>query len=105
MAYLIVLTVSLLVGLGVYAATIRAGRERPVAVGFEGSRPPASEIEGPGAGYTYLRVGTRGPSWQDRIQGFVGLVVLVVVGAAALAAGIYQLGHLINVTIERFLQS
>jgi hypothetical protein len=30
--------------------------------------------------------------------------VLVAAGAAALAFGVYQLGHLLNLTIERFLE-
>jgi hypothetical protein len=39
------------------------------------------------------------------VQGFVGLVVLLIVGAAALALAAYQLGHIVNVTIERFLDN
>ena len=108
MAYLIIVAVSVLVGSGVYAATLRAGREGPAAVGFEDALGPdleAGAVEGPGPGYTFLRVATRGPSWRDRLQGAVGLVILLIVGAAALAFGVYQLGHLINVTIERFLDS
>ena len=107
-AYLIVVALSLLVGGAVYSATMRAGREGPTAVGFESSLPSAEGeggAEGPGPGYTYLRVATRGPSWGDRIQGFVGLVILLVVAAAVLAFGIYQLGHLVNETIGRFLDS
>jgi hypothetical protein len=106
MAYLIVVALSLLVGGAVYAATVRAAREGPAAVGFDGPLSGAEGdggLDGPGPGYTYLRIGTRGPSWSDRIQGFVGLMILLVVGAATLAFGIYQLGHLVNVTIERFL--
>lgn len=107
MAYLIIVAVSVLVGGGVYAATLRAGREGPAAVGFEGALGPDVEdaVEGPGPGYTYLRVATRGPSWRDRLQGVVGLAILLIVGAAALAFGVYQLGHLVNATIERFLDS
>jgi hypothetical protein len=33
----------------------------------------------------------------------VGLIILLVVGTALLAFAIYQLGHLVNLTIERFL--
>jgi hypothetical protein len=108
MAYLIVVLLSVLVGCAVYAATLRAGRERPVALGFDGMASEAYGVdpdgaEVPGPGYTYLRVATHGPSWRDRAFGFVGLIVLVSVSAAALALGIYQLGHLVNVTIEEFL--
>ena len=53
--------------------------------------------------YTYLRVAVRGPSWRDRVAGVAGIVVLVVASAGVLAFGVYQLGHLINATVERFL--
>jgi hypothetical protein len=108
MGYLIVVAFSVLVGGGVYAATLRAAQERPAAVGFDGPGDPdgdRAQLEAPGPGYTYLRVATRGLSWQDRVAGFVGLVILVFVGATVLAFGIYQLGHLVNLTIERFLES
>lgn len=110
MAYLIVVVLSVLVGGAVYAATLRAARARPVAVGFDGrATDPYGDTDGldapdsPGSGYTYLRVATRGPSLRDRVQGFVGLIVLVSAASAALALGIYQLGHIINGTIEAFL--
>jgi Na+/proline symporter len=109
MGYLIVVALSLLVGSAVYLGTLRSGGEAPTTVGFEGpvalaDGTDARPVEGPGAGYTYLRVGTRGPSWRDRLQGFIGLVILIIFGSSALAFGIYQLGHVINVTVERFLQ-
>jgi hypothetical protein len=106
MAYIVVVLVSVLVGAAAYAATILLGREEPgpVAVGFDGGSPPgdrAEPLDEPG--YTYLRVTTSGPTWRDRAQGFIELLALLFVASAALAFGIYQLGHLINLTIERFL--
>jgi hypothetical protein len=76
-----------------------------VPVGFEPesrSRGGVPELP-PEPGYTYLRVPTTGPTGRDRAQGVVELLALLFVGSAALAFGIYQLGHLINLTIERFL--
>lgn len=59
---------------------------------------------GPAAtGYTYLRISTQGPSWLERVQGLVALVVLVTISAAALAFVVYQLGRIVNETIARFL--
>lgn len=101
--YLLVVALSLLIGGAAYSATMRAGREGPSAVGFEGGSGEGQVVRDPGPGYTYLRVATRGPSWGDRLQGLVGLIILLVVGTALLAFGIYQLGHLVNLTIERFL--
>ena len=54
-------------------------------------------------GYTYLRVATRGPSWRDRIAGIAGIVVILVVGAAVLAFGVYQAGHAVNAIVQKFL--
>lgn len=106
MAYLIVVGASLLIGAGVYLATIRAGEEGPVAMGFEGLDAAADGTgEGPGPGYTYLRVTTRGPSWRDRLQGVIGLVILLFVATATLAYGMYQLGHVVNLTIARFFEN
>lgn len=55
-------------------------------------------------GYTYLRVATSGPSVRERLQGFVGLIVLISVSAALLALAAYQAGHLINETMKHFLK-
>ncbi len=107
MAYLIVVGASLLIGAAVYLATIRAGGEGPAAVGFDGLEAGTASdgaVEGPGPGYTYLRVTTRGPSWRDRLQGLIGLVILLFVATAMLAYGIYQLGHVLNLTIARFFE-
>jgi hypothetical protein len=102
MIYLALAAVSVFVGAGVYAATLRGGREAaPAAVGFEHAGDGDDPLASP-PGYTYLRIGTRGPSWSDRVAGFVGLVVLLAVATAALTLGIYQLGHLVVLTVERY---
>jgi hypothetical protein len=106
MAFVVVVLASLLVGAAAYLATLRVSRERPVAVGFDAESTSQAEAHADPAveqGYTYLRVPTTGPTWRDRAQGVVELLALLFVASAALAFGIYQLGHLINLTIERFL--
>ena len=108
MAYLAVATLSLLIGVAVFGVSLRAGRRGSAAVGFERGEEPGTSAgfaERPGPGYTYLRIATRGPSWKDRILGFLGLMVLLAIGTALLALAIYELGHLINLTIERFLET
>jgi len=79
------------------------------ALGASADQPVADE-PGPaptaraGPGYTYLRVATSGPSSRERLQGFVGLIVLITASAAVLALAVYQAGHVINQTIEHFLK-
>jgi hypothetical protein len=107
MPYLVVLALSLLVGGAVYLATVRGEREVS-ALGFggegdEGGEQGAAPAAGPG--YAYLRVSTEGPSIRERLQGLIGVLVLVGIGAAALAFAIYQAGHFINLVIESFLES
>jgi hypothetical protein len=73
--------------------------DQPVA-----DEPAAAPTARAGPGYTYLRVATSGPSSRERLQGFVGLIILITVSAAVLALAVYQTGHVINQTIEHFLK-
>lgn len=105
MAYLAVIALSLMIGGIAYLATLRSAREGPAAVGFDAADGGSEgSADAPGAGYTYLRVATKGPTWRDRLQGFLGLVVLLFFATAALAYGLYELGHALNLTIARFFE-
>ena len=63
----------------------------------------AATVPAPEPGYSYLRVSTGRPSWRDRVAGIIGIAILLVVGSAAIAFGIYQLGSAINALVQRFL--
>lgn len=106
MPLMIVAVVSVLVGCAVYLGTVR-NQDAPPATGFgeTGPEEPLEAVEpgAPSPGYAYLQVSTRGPELRERLQGLVGVIVLLGVGAAALAFALYELGHLINKTIEAFL--
>jgi hypothetical protein len=65
------------------------------------SAPPGAA---PDPGYSYLRVATQGPSWRDRVAGVLGLTIMLVIGAGAVAFAIYQLGSAINAVIQTFLE-
>jgi hypothetical protein len=106
MAYLLVGALSILVGAAVYLVTVRDVPDPAPATGFgdEDDVGDAEPVAGPRPGYTYLQVSTRGPRLQDRILGLVGVVLLVGVSAAVLAFAIYEVGHLINQTIQAFLE-
>ena len=106
MPLMFVTVLSVLVGCAVYLGTVRALRS-PSATGFgESEQEEAVEAIDPGApppGYAYLQVSTQGPGLRDRLQGLVGVIMLLAVGAAALAFALYEFGHLINRMIEAFL--
>ena len=105
MPLLLVTLLSVLVGVAVYLGTVR-GQQAPSSTGFgEGVEEAVETIE-PGApppGYAYLQVSTQGPRLRDRLQGLAGVILLIGVAAAMLAFGLYEFGHLINRTIEAFL--
>jgi hypothetical protein len=105
MPLVLVAVLSVLVGCAVYLGTIR-GQQSPSATGFGEAEEGATESVETGApppGYAYLQVSTQGPRLRDRLQGVLGVILLVGVGAATLAFALYELGHLINKTIETFL--
>ena len=110
MPYLLVVVVSLLAGVVAYLVTVR-GSPADTSLGFGDEEeelatrpgdPPRSND--PPAGYAYLQVSTRGPALRDRLLGLIGLVLLVAISMAVLAFAIYEIGHLINRTIEAFLE-
>lgn len=99
--FVIVAAVSVLVGVIVYVGTVRRGEGEPSAMGFGEVATAGAE---PPPGTTYLRVSTEQVALRDRLVGVIGLVLLLALGAAALAFGLYQAGHLVNQTIEAFLE-
>lgn len=109
MSYLLVLLVSLLVGVAAYLVTVR-GSPADTSLGFGddeeelATRPGDPTSGDPPPGYAYLQVSTRGPALRDRLLGIIGLVLLVAISMAVLAFAIYEVGHLINRTIEAFLE-
>lgn len=105
MPLVVVTLLSILVGCAVYLGTVH-GQRSPSATGFgepEEENVEAIEPGSPPPGYAYLQVSTRGPRVRDRLQGLVGVILLIGVAAAALAFALYEFGHLINKTIEAFL--
>lgn len=103
MGYVIVLLLSVAVGYGVYWLTLRTGGEE-IAPGPEETEPadaaePAPErvpaddappVRTRSQETAYVPVSTARPSWQNRLQGALGLVIVVVVGAALLAFVLVQ---------------
>jgi hypothetical protein len=109
MPYLLVSLLSLLVGLGAYVVTVRGPRDASLGFGDVEEEPDGRTGDpqrsgDPPPGYAYLQVSTRGPALRDRLLGLIGLVMLVAISMAVLAFAIYEIGHLINRTIEAFLE-
>lgn len=104
MPLVIVAVLSILVGGAVYLGTTR-GQQSPSATGFGEAEEAAGSVEtgAPPPGYAYLQVSTQGPRRRDRFQGALGVILLVGVAAVTLAFALYELGHLVNKTIETFL--
>jgi hypothetical protein len=113
MAYLFMGLVSILIGGAVYLATVHGATGLTSAIGFGdeerlASRDPAADGDSDGdaatPGYTYLQISTQGPAVQDRVVGALVLVLLIGISATVLAFAIYEAGHLINQTIQAFLE-
>jgi hypothetical protein len=78
----------------------RQARGRADALGFSSSDVSEPDVGSP----VYVPVlPSPGPGWRERLAGLIGLVAIVVVAAAILAIGVYQVGHMANEMIERFL--
>jgi hypothetical protein len=114
MRYAVVVLVSIAVGAFVYVLTLRAAQTESAAVGFEPEPrrpPPAGDhgsspaFEPPTADFRYLQVEVDGRTWRDRLQGLVGTIALVALGAAAVAGAIYMAGAAIDRVIRSFLGS
>ncbi len=109
---ILVLLIAGAVGVGVYVLTLRLGVRREPEIPadvkeWQGGQPEVDPMTSamiepdetraglPGMG-AYLPVTASRPSWQSRIGGLMGLVIAVIVAAAAAAFGIYSLGHLVG---------
>ncbi len=114
-----ILGIALVVGVVVYALSLRADEEltlRPAADAPKGDRGRLSgddprtmgfgpeEPPPPGGTFVYVPVVPSPLDWRTRLGGVAGLVVLVVLTAAILAGVIYQAGHIINQTLAKLLR-
>ncbi len=106
MPLLLLAVVSVAVGAVVYLGTVQGAADGHASLGFgddEAALDPADPWPPP-PGYAYLRVSTQGPSLRERLVGFIGVLLLIAASAAILAFALYEVGHLINGTIEAFLE-
>lgn len=110
MPLLLLAVVSVAVGAVVYLGTVQGAADGHASSGFgDDEVEPVTALDPadpwpPPPGYAYLRVSTQGPSLRERLVGFIGVLLLIAASAAILAFALYQVGHLINGTIEAFLE-
>ena len=99
LGYVLVLVIAVAAGFGVYTIAMQVGAPpRPTrdAEEWKGTRVSRSEPEEAPAESGYAPVAPPDvPSWHDRLNGTVGLVLAVSLAAVALAIAMYQVGHLI----------
>jgi hypothetical protein len=106
---LLVLTLAAAAGVAAYRVSLRLSGEEPgsdpAGEGFLGG----DEASYPGAGsdlpygYRYAVLGPGRRSWQTRLLGFIGIVLVVCVAAAVLAVTIYEIGHLVRITLDGYI--
>lgn len=103
----VVLALAAAAGVVAYRISLRISGDDvvgdPTGPGFlESDEVSSSETDLP-AGYQYavLAPGTR--SWQTRVLGGIGIILLIAVGAAVLAITIYEIGHVIRITLDGYV--
>jgi hypothetical protein len=107
---LVVLALALAAGAAVYRLSLYLTGERtspaPGGSGFlprEGLLPAATGAADLPPGYRYAVLAPGRRSWQTRLIGFLGIVVLVCLGAMALALAVYEVSHLIRITLDGYV--
>lgn len=123
MSPMAIVFLSLSVGAVVYAVTIRVARDdvHP-APGLSGPAPPPPVPSvlappdttarrsattfpvGDGREVTYLPVAITPLSWRSRVTGLLGLVASIIVAASVLALLVYEVIHVLNDTIARYVE-
>jgi hypothetical protein len=106
---LLVLALAAAAGVAAYRISLRLSGEEPgsdpAGEGFLGSGE--SPFSGTGSdlpfGYRYAVLGPGRRSWQTRLLGFMGIVLVVSVAAAVLAVTIYEIGHVLRVTLDGYV--
>ena len=91
MGYLVIIAISVAVGVGVYRVTgsMAVAEGDPEMWAGTGPAPAEQAPAPPPTNFERLSIARDRLTWHDRMIGTLGLVVVVAVGAAALAFAIY----------------
>ena len=102
---LLVIGLALAAGVTVYLLSLRLLPEQPGGGGSapgSGFGPEGSSIGGASSardlpqGYGYVPLAPGSRSWETRVLGLVGLILMVALAAAIFAVAVYQVGHVVN---------
>ena len=108
---LVVLALALAAGAAVYRLSLYLTGEREAAPpsGSAGFLPEEQLLSAAAGdlppGYRYAVLGPGRRSWQTRVVGFLGIVVLVGLGAMVLALSVYEVSHLIRLTLDGYVNA
>jgi hypothetical protein len=105
----LVLALAAAAGVVAYRISLRISGDEvlgdPTGPGFLGP-DDGSSLEAEGdlpAGYQYAVLGPGTRSWQTRVLGGVGIILLIAVGASVLAITIYEIAHVIRITLDGYV--
>jgi hypothetical protein len=103
----LVLALAVAAGAAVYRASLYlSGESQPSSSGFlpeEGMMSASGQAADLPPGFRYAVLGPGRRSWQTRLIGFLGIVVLVSIAAVALALAVYEISHLVRLTLDSYL--
>jgi hypothetical protein len=104
---LLVLALAVAAGAAVYRVSLYlTGESQPSNSGFlpeDGMMSAAGPSADLPPGFRYAVLGPGRRSWQTRVIGFLGIVVLVSITALALALAVYEISHLVRLTLDSYL--
>ena len=106
---LLVLALAAAAGVAAYRISLRLSGEEPgsdpAGEGFLGSDDASYSGTGSDlpAGYRYAVLAPGSRSWQTRALAFVGIVLVVSVSAGVFAITIYEIGHVLRVTLDGYV--
>jgi hypothetical protein len=103
MGYLLIIAISVAVGVGVYRVTghMAVAEHGPEMWAGAGVAPAEQAPQPPPTNFERLSIARDRLTWHDRIIGSLGLVVVVAVGAAALALAVYFVGSTAIALLEK----
>jgi hypothetical protein len=103
---LLVLALAVAAGAAVYRVSLYLTGESPSPNSGFLPEDGMMSAAGPGdlpPGFRYAVLGPGRRSWQTKLIGFLGIVVLVSLAALVMALAVYEISHVVRVTLDSYL--